>query len=36
MVTLLVVGVMDDARADILADGNISLSLVERLSQVRS
>ena len=36
IVTLLVVGVMDDARGDILADGNISLSLVERLSQVRS
>ena len=36
MVTLLVVGVMDDARADILGDGNISLSLVERLSQVCS
>ena len=36
MVTLLVVGVTDDARANILAEGNISLSLVERLSQVHS
>ena len=36
MVTLLVVGVMDDARADILGNGNISLSFIERLSQVCS
>ena len=34
MVTLLVVGVMDDARADILGDGNINLSFIERFSQV--
>ena len=30
----MVVGVMDDARADILGDGNISLSPIEILSQV--
>ena len=34
MAKLLVVGVMDAARDDILGDGNISLSLVESLSQV--
>ena len=31
---LLVVGVMDDARADILGGGNIQKSLVESVSQV--
>lgn len=31
---LLVVGVMDDARAEILGDGKISLSFVEHFSQV--
>lgn len=36
IVTLLVVGVMDHARADVLADGNVSLSLIELLSQVCS
>ena len=35
MATLMVVGVMDAARDDILGDGNISLSLVETLSQVQ-
>ena len=34
MVLLLVVGVMDEARAEILGDGNISLSFVEHFSQV--
>ncbi len=34
MAILMVVGVMDDARADILGDGNISLSPVESVSQV--
>ena len=34
MAVLMVVGVMDDARADILGDGNIILSPVESLSQV--
>ena len=36
MVLLLVAGVMDDARADILGAGNISLSFVEHFSQVCS
>ena len=31
---LLVVGVMDDARADIIGGGNINQSFVESLSQV--
>ena len=35
MVMLLVVGVMDDARAEILGDGKISLSFVEHFSEVR-
>ena len=34
MFLLLVVGVMDDARADILGDGKINLSFVEHFSQV--
>lgn len=34
MFVLLVVGVMDDARAEILGDGKISLSFVEHASQV--
>ena len=34
MAVLMVVGVMDDARDDILGDGNILLSPVESLSQV--
>ena len=34
MAVLMVVGVMDDARADILGDGNIILGPVESLSQV--
>jgi len=32
---LLVVGVMDAARADILGNGNIQLTAVESVSQVR-
>ncbi len=34
MAILMVVGVMDDARADILAGGNVLLSPVESVSQV--
>ena len=34
MAILMVVGVMDDARADILGDGNVLLSPVESVSQV--
>ncbi len=34
LATLLVVGVMDDARADILGSGNLQLTLIESLSQV--
>lgn len=34
MVLLLVVGVMDDARAEIVGDGKTSLSFVEHFSQV--
>ena len=34
MSTLLIVGVMDDARADITGNGNIQLTSAERLSQV--
>ena len=34
MAVLMVVGVMDDARADILGDGNIALSPIESASQV--
>ena len=34
LATLLVVGVMDDARADILGNGNLQLTLIESLSQV--
>ena len=34
MFVLLVVGVMDDARAEIIGDGKISLSFVEHASQV--
>ncbi len=34
LATLLVVGVMDTARDEILADGIINLSFVESLSQV--
>ena len=34
LATLLVVGSMDDARSDIIGNGNIHQSFVERLSQV--
>ena len=34
MATLLVVGVMDDARADIQGNGQVQLTFAERLSQV--
>ena len=34
LATLLVVGVMDDARADIVGSGNLQLTLIESLSQV--
>ena len=34
MAVLMVVGVMDDARSDILGDGNVLLSPVESVSQV--
>ena len=34
LATLLVVGSMDDARADIIGNGNIHQSFVEELSQV--
>lgn len=34
LATLLVVGVMDAARADILGSGNLQLTLIETLSQV--
>ena len=34
MFLLLVVGVMDDARADILGDGKTNLSFVELFSEV--
>ena len=34
LATLLVVGVMDDARADIVGSGNLQLTLIENLSQV--
>lgn len=35
LATLLVVGSMDDARSDIIENGNIKQSFVEELSQVR-
>ena len=35
MATLLVVGVMDGAHADIMGTGNFRLIFVERLSQVK-
>ena len=35
MATLLVVGVMDDARADIQGNGQVQLTAAERVSQVR-
>lgn len=34
MATLLIVGVMDDARADIEGNGDLQLNVAERISQV--